>query len=110
MIKSTPAIALLLIFFFDNTAATEINDLGSLDFPNSGAEQAQEAFARGVLLLHSFEYEDAREAFQEASAIDPDFVLAFWGEAMTHNHPLWRQQDREAALEALSRYASSAIT
>ena len=108
MIKSTPAIALLVILTAGNAGATEINDLGSLDFPNSGAEQAQEAFARGVLLLHSFEYEDAREAFQEASAIDPDFALAFWGEAMTHNHPLWRQQDREAALEALSRYASSA--
>jgi tetratricopeptide (TPR) repeat protein len=79
--------------------------LGQIDFPNSGSAAAQEEFIRGVLLLHSFEYEDAREAFQEAQRIDPSFALAFWGEAMTHNHPLWAQQDREAALAALARFA-----
>jgi tetratricopeptide (TPR) repeat protein len=83
----------------------EVPELGRLEFPNSGAAEAQQAFTRGALLLHSFEYEDAREAFQEARSIDPDFALAAWGEAMTHNHPLWRQQDREAALEALAGYA-----
>jgi len=81
------------------------SDLGALVFPNSGAPEAQGAFIRGALLLHSFEYEDAREAFQEAQRIDPDFALAYWGEAMTHNHPLWRQQDQSAAVEALNRYA-----
>ena len=101
-------VASLVISGAHQLGATEITDLGSLDFPNSGAPEAQQAFARGVLLLHSFEYEDAREAFQEASEIDPDFALAFWGEAMTHNHPLWRQQDRDAALEALAGYAATA--
>ena len=66
-------------------------NLGKLDFPNSGSEEAQEPFMEGVFLLHSFEYDDAREAFQEAREIDPDFVMAAWGEAMTHNHPIWRQ-------------------
>lgn len=82
--------------------------LGSIDFPNSGAAQAQDAFHRAVLLLHSFEYGDAREAFQEARRIDPDFALAYWGEAMTHNHPLWREQDRDAALAALNEFAPTA--
>ncbi|HXV75341.1 MAG TPA: hypothetical protein VD788_03415, partial [Candidatus Polarisedimenticolaceae bacterium] len=72
--------------------------LGHIDFPNSGSADAQAPFVRGVLLLHSFEYEDAREEFRRAQAIDPRFSLAYWGEAMTHNHPLWREQDREAAL------------
>ena len=76
-------------------------DLGETTFPNSGAAEAQEPFLRGVLLLHSFEYDDAREAFQEARRIDPDFALAAWGEAMTHNHPVWQRQDRDAALKAL---------
>ena len=75
--------------------------LGVLDFPNSGAEAAQDAFTRGVLLLHSFEFSDSRAAFQEAQAIDPGFVMAIWGEAMTYNHPLWAEQDRQAALAAL---------
>lgn len=88
--------------------ASEPADLGNLDFPNSGAPEAQEDFTRGVLLLHSFEFEDAGEAFAEARKIDPEFAMAHWGEAMTHNHPLWRQQDREAAREVLALYAPSA--
>jgi tetratricopeptide (TPR) repeat protein len=83
------------------------SQLGRIDFPNSGSPEAQEPFIRGVLLLHSFEYEDAREAFQEAQRLDPGFALAFWGEAMTHNHPLWAQQNRDAARAALARFAST---
>jgi len=71
------------------TAQTE--GLGMLSFPNSGAAAAQPAFIRGVLLLHNFEYEDAAEAFQEAERIDPDFALAYWGEALTHQRLLWGQ-------------------
>ena len=80
-------------------------DLGETTFPNSGAAEAQEPFLRGLLLLHSFEYEDAREAFQEARRIDPDFAMAAWGEAMSHNHPVWFSQETEAARDALKRLA-----
>jgi tetratricopeptide (TPR) repeat protein len=77
--------------------------LGVLDFPNSGSEAAQAAFVQGVLLLHSFEFDDSRAAFVEAQTIDPDFAMAIWGEALTLNHPLWAQQDRETALEVLAK-------
>ena len=77
-------------------------DLGHIVFPNSGAEEAQESFLRGVLLLHSFEYDDAREEFQRAQAFDSDFALAYWGEALTHSHPLWSQEDVDAARGALA--------
>ena len=53
--------------------------------------------------MHSFEYVDAREAFAEARQIDPDFAMAYWGEAMTHNHPVWFSQDTEAARDVLSK-------
>ena len=86
---------------------TRIEGLGSLSFQNSGAAEAQDAFLRGVLLLHSFEYEPAAEAFREAQELDPDFALAYWGEAMTHNHPVWNEKDRDAALEALARYGTT---
>ena len=82
--------------------------LGTIDFPNSGKPEAQDPFMRGVLLLHSFEYEDAAKAFQEAQSVDPDFALAYWGEAMTYTHPLWNQQDLEAGKEALERLGPSA--
>lgn len=85
----------------DNLAPPLI--LGVLDFPNSGSDDAQDAFDRGVKLLHSFEFNDARAAFIEAQSIDPGFAMAIWGEAMTLNHPLWAQQDRETALEVLAK-------
>lgn len=79
--------------------------LGEVNFANSGSPEAHEDFDRGLLLLHSFEYEPAARAFREAQETDPDFAMAYWGEAMTYNHPVWMQQDREAALEALDRFA-----
>jgi tetratricopeptide (TPR) repeat protein len=92
----------------DGPEFVHVEGLGSLSFPNSGAAAAQDAFHRGVLLLHSFEYEPAAEAFREAQEIDPEFALAYWGEAMTYNHPLWQQQDGDAANAALSGYAATA--
>ena len=76
--------------------------LGRIDFPTSGSAAAQPHFIRGVLLLHSFEFDDAAEAFREARRIEPGFAMAYWGEALTHNHPLWRYQNRDAALEVLA--------
>jgi tetratricopeptide (TPR) repeat protein len=58
-----------------------------------------------MLLLHSFEYEDAGESFREAKTIDPDFVMAYWGEAMTKNHPLWQEQDFDKGTEILNALA-----
>jgi len=87
---------------------THVEGLGSIHFPNSGADAAQDAFYRGVLLLHSFEYGDAAEAFRRAQQIDSTFAMAYWGEAMTYNHPLWRQVDMDAAHETLDRLAPTA--
>jgi len=80
-------------------------ELGSIVFPNSGAMDAQPAFLEGVMALHSFMFDEARMAFEEAQRIDPDFAMAYWGQAMSDNHPLWRQQNGEAATAALNRLA-----
>ena len=79
--------------------------LGTLVFPNSGAHAAQGDFVRGVLLLHSFEYDAAAKAFRAAQVKDPRFAMAYWGEAMTYTHPVWNQQDAAAARSALLRFA-----
>ena len=80
-------------------------ELGRVAFVNSGSEEAQEPFQQGVAALHSFFYDEAADLFREAQRRDPGFAMAYWGEALTHNHPLWRQQDRDAALEALGKLA-----
>lgn len=79
--------------------------LGDVDFTPTGKTEAQPFFQQGLLLLHSFEYDDAKAAFVQAQELDPDMVMAYWGEAMTHNHPVWHRQDKEAAAAALAKLA-----
>jgi tetratricopeptide (TPR) repeat protein len=80
-------------------------DLGSITFPTSAAPAAQPAFVEGVKDLHSFEFDEAAEAFKKAQQADPAFALAYWGEAMSYNHPLWAQVDVAAAKKALEKLA-----
>jgi tetratricopeptide (TPR) repeat protein len=79
--------------------------LGDVSFGNSGAAAAQDSFLAGLAQLHNFEYTAAADLFRRAQQIDPDFAMAYWGEAMTYNHPVWMEQDRGAARKALSRLA-----
>ncbi|MGM5470964.1 tetratricopeptide repeat protein [Flavobacteriaceae bacterium LMO-SS05] len=72
---------------------TTSNGLGMVELQVYGNELAQPHFEKGLLLLHSFEYEDAREEFVEAQQIDPKMAMAYWGEAMTYNHSIWNEQD-----------------
>lgn len=97
-------ILLLVLLPFSASAQT----LGRVTFPNSGAAAAQPAFLRGLALLHNFEYEDAATAFRAAQVEDPGFAMAYWGEAMTFNHPVWMVQDRRAARAVLDRLAPTA--
>ncbi|MEW5916660.1 MAG: hypothetical protein AB1762_09650 [Gemmatimonadota bacterium] len=80
--------------------------LGTIHFPTSGSPNAQPHFLRGVLYLHSFEYDSAAKAFREAQRLDSAFALAYWGEAMTYTHPVWFQQDLAAARAVLSRFGT----
>jgi tetratricopeptide (TPR) repeat protein len=81
--------------------------LGSVVFANSGSKAAQADFLRGVALLHSFEYYDAAKAFKAAQKVDKNFALAYWMEALTYRHPLWGEEDLNAARGALKTLGSS---
>jgi tetratricopeptide (TPR) repeat protein len=86
-------------------AGLHAQELGSIDFPASGAAFAQPKFIEGVKDLHSFEFDEAAAAFHQAQQLDPDFALSYWGEALSYNHPLWSQVDLPAARKALERLA-----
>jgi tetratricopeptide (TPR) repeat protein len=81
--------------------------LGTITFPNSGAPTAQADFIRGVLWLHSFAYEDAIDAFRAAQKIDPSFALAYWGEAMAFNQPLWFFEEAPQGRAALAKFGAT---
>lgn len=89
-------------------APADAQRLGTITFPTSGPAAAQAHFERGVLFLHSFEYESAAGAFREAQSAAPGFAMAYWGEAMTYTHPVWNEQDLPRAREALGRLAPDA--
>ena len=86
-------------------AGLHAQQLGSITFATSGAASAQPKFIEGVKDLHSFEFDEAAEAFHQAQQADPNFAMAYWGEAMSYNHPLWAQLDLPAARKALERLA-----
>jgi hypothetical protein len=98
---------LLAIAFVIGPRAMAAPAYGHVDFANSGAPTAQGDFLDGLALLHDFEYDAAAAAFRRAESADPDFAMAYWGEAMTFNHPVWMQQDLAAARAALNRLAPS---
>jgi hypothetical protein len=87
--------------------AADLQGVGYLRFPTSGAPEAQSHFLRGVAILHSFGWKQAIAEFQAAQALDPDFALAYWGESLCYNHPLIREQDLETPRAVLTRLADS---
>jgi tetratricopeptide (TPR) repeat protein len=96
-------VALTIAAVLGVTAPLTSQQFGTITFPTSGAPAAQEAFLTGVKALHNFEFDEAAVAFARAQKADPAFAMAYWGEAMSHNHPLWAQQDIEAARKVLDR-------
>jgi tetratricopeptide (TPR) repeat protein len=90
-----------------SAGSSQTTGLGSVSFPNSGARRAQAPFLRGLALLHSFEYDDAADAFREAQRLDSAFAMAFWGEALTYDHPIWGEHDSTAARQVLARLGAT---
>ena len=98
MLRSSILVVLLAI-----TIHAQQSNLGNVDFPTSGSPAAQAHFLRGLAALHSFWYEEALDAFRESTKVDPDFMMGYWGEAMTYNHPLWSEQDLDAARTVIAK-------
>jgi len=69
--------------------------LGTVSFPTSCNAAAQGSISRGAALLHSFGYEEARNAFSEAAKADATCGMAHWGVARTWYHPIWASPSPE---------------
>ena len=99
------AAAASLVLLTTEPVRAQLQDVGTVDFPTSATGATQQHFLRGVAILHSFGWKQAREEFHAAQAIDPDFAMAYWGESLAYNHPLVSQMDPAAPREALARLA-----
>ena len=101
--NSIRIIGLFFIALLFACSGTQENDkLGSIYFEVTGSEEAKKHFEEGLLLLHSFEFEDAATAFKKAQEVDSSMAMAYWGEAMSYNHPLWAEQAYDKAINALN--------
>src|SRR5216117_3234267 len=88
----TLASGLLAVRDVKSATGPEPGDLraaGKVEFPISCASSVQSEFSRGVALLHSFFYEEARRVFTSVAERDPKCAMAQWGIAMTWWHPIW---------------------
>jgi tetratricopeptide (TPR) repeat protein len=69
-----------------------------------------EEFDKALALLHNFWYARALEDFNQVSGNDPECAMAYWGAAMTYNHPFWdppSQADEAAAWGLVQRGLSA---
>ncbi len=103
--KATLFAAFLALFWAAPLKAQVFQDVGLITFPTSAQGEAQQRFLRGVAILHSFGWKQAREQFHAAQEIDPDFAMAYWGESLAYNHPLVSRMDPTEPRAALRRLA-----
>jgi hypothetical protein len=73
----------------DVLAAALPTQLGSVAFPNSCSAEAQPAIAKGVALMHSFQYTESQQTFTEALAREPKCSALHWGKAMAAYEQIW---------------------
>jgi tetratricopeptide (TPR) repeat protein len=78
-------------------------EVGSVHFATSCSKSVALSFNRAVALLHSFQYEQAREAFSSVAKRDPQCAMAQWGVAMSYYHGLWKNGNTAAGREAFEK-------
>jgi hypothetical protein len=95
-------------------AALGANRFGLVKFVTSCDPSVAAGFNNAVAILHSFEYDEARAAFEDVGRADPACAMAKWGEAMSYFHGLWGEynaiEGAKAVAEAKRRAAGNATT
>ncbi|MGH9405433.1 MAG: hypothetical protein ACRD3D_06315 [Terriglobia bacterium] len=80
---------LLCAAFTAVSGAAATARLGHIHFPISCGAAAQADFDAGVALLHSFQYDEATQAFHRVAGQDSHCAMAYWGLAMSLYQQLW---------------------
>ena len=72
--------------FFGGCAATDaqlFDGMGTYRRPaGSRSELAQRYFDQGLILTYGFNHDEAARSFNEATRLDPDYAMAWWGLAL----------------------------
>jgi hypothetical protein len=81
--------------------------LGKVEFPTSCSAGVQPLLETGFALLHSFQYQEAQQAFAEAKSREPNCAMAPWGSAMALYHQLWDFPDDAKLKEGRTEIAQA---
>src|SRR5207302_11346718 len=76
-----------------HTDTVRAEPYGRDNCPISSSHKVQRGFQRGVAMLHSLEYEDAETSFADGARREPNYAMAYWGEAASYYHPHWQPPD-----------------
>ncbi len=68
---------------------------------DAARQEFEASFNKAVALLHSFQYEATRVAFETIAKKNPQCAIAEWGIAMSHYHGLWKSGDVAAGRAAI---------
>jgi tetratricopeptide (TPR) repeat protein len=80
----------------ESSSAVSPAHLGKVDFPTSCSAQIQPIFEKAVALMHSFQYQEAQQTFDEAASREPNCAMVHWGKAMVLHEQLWTLPDKKA--------------
>jgi tetratricopeptide (TPR) repeat protein len=73
----------------DNSYSGPEEGLGRVHMDTSCSATVIAEFDRALALLHNFWYARALDRFERVVKSDPECAMAYWGAAMTYNHPFW---------------------
>jgi len=65
-------------------AAAQQDKLGKVTFPTSCDAKVQAQFERGVAMLHSYWFTEARKVFESVAQQDSSCAIAYWGLAVNY--------------------------
>src|SRR3989449_657907 len=78
------SIALLLVLTALTVPGLAQDKLGKVTFPTSCDAKVQAQFERGVAMLHSYWFTEARKVFDAVIQQDPKCAMAYWGLAVNY--------------------------
>jgi len=76
--------AVVLVIVSLTVPALAQDKLGKVSFPTSCAAAVQGEFERGVAMLHSYWFAEARKVFDAVIQQDPGCAMAYWGLAVNY--------------------------
>lgn len=111
--KCTPTKFLLEDIDTTQQIAPLFENLGDLKFKiSTGNERAQVFFNQGLRLSYAFNHAEAHRSFMEASRLDPNAAMAYWGQAYALgpniNDPLPDDERKKKANDAVKKAQSLA--